>query len=64
MDGASQWGYPDESPLDGPKFLLQFQGEKPRAVFVEQGRVVHSFEVQDRASKEKYWFIRLKRAGG
>ena len=54
MDGASPWGYPDESPLDGLKFLLHFQGEKPRAVFVEQGRVVHNFEVQDRASKEKF----------
>ena len=55
MDGASPWGYPDESPLDGLKFLLHFQGEKPRAVFVEQGRVVHNFEVQDRASKGNFW---------
>jgi hypothetical protein len=54
MVGATAWVYPDESPLDGLKFLLQFQGEKPRAVFVEQGRVVHNFEVQDRASKEKF----------
>jgi len=54
MDGASPWGYPDESPLDGLRFLLHFQGEKPRAVFVEQGRVVHSFEVQDRATKGKF----------
>ncbi len=54
MDGASAWGYPDESPLDGLKFLLHFQGEKPRAVFVEQGRVVHNFEVQDGDSKEKF----------
>jgi hypothetical protein len=43
MDGASPWGYPDESPLDSLKFLLHFHGEKPRAVFVEQGRVVHNF---------------------
>jgi hypothetical protein len=54
MVGATAWVYPDKSPLDGLKFLLQFQGEKPRAVFVEQGRVVHNFEVQDRASKEKF----------
>jgi hypothetical protein len=54
MIGASPWGYPDESPLDGLKFLLHFQGEKPRAVFVEQGRVVHHFEVQDQASKESF----------
>jgi hypothetical protein len=54
MDGASSWGYPDESPLDGLKFLLHFQGEKPRAVFVEQGQVVHDFEVQDPASKDKF----------
>ena len=47
MDGASRWGYPDESPLDGLKFLLHFHADKPRAVFVEQGRVVHNFEVQD-----------------
>jgi hypothetical protein len=54
MDGTSPWGYPDESPLDGLNFLLHFQGEKPRAVFVEQGRVMHNFEVQERASKEKF----------
>jgi hypothetical protein len=54
MDGASPWGYPDESPLDGLKFLLRFQGEKPRAVFVEQGRVAHNFEVQDRGSKDQF----------
>src|ERR1700733_9047328 len=54
MVGTSAWGYPDESPLDGVKFLLQFQGETPRAVFVEQGRVVHNFEMQDRAAKETF----------
>jgi hypothetical protein len=54
MDGASPWGDPDESPLDGLKFLLQFQGEKPRGVFIEHGRVDHNFEVQDGASKEKF----------
>jgi hypothetical protein len=54
MDGASQWGYPDESPLDGLKFLLHFRGEKPREVFVEQGRIVHNFEAQDRASREQF----------
>jgi hypothetical protein len=54
MDGASPWGYPDESPLDGLKFLLHFEGEKTRAVLIEQGRVVHNFEVQDRGSKERF----------
>jgi hypothetical protein len=54
MDSASPWGYPDGSPLHGLKFLLHFQGEQPRAVFVEQGRVVHNFEVRDRASKERF----------
>jgi hypothetical protein len=56
MDRAGPWGYPEESPLDGLKFLLHFQNEKPRAVFVEQGRVVHSFEfeVLDRVSKEEF----------
>jgi hypothetical protein len=54
MVGAGAWGSRDESPLDGLKFLLQFQGEKPRAVFVEQGRVVHNFEVPDRGSKEVF----------
>lgn len=54
MDGASPWGYPDASPLDGLKFLLHFQGEKPRAVFIDQGRVVHNFELQEEASKDKF----------
>jgi hypothetical protein len=54
MVGASPWAYPDGSPLDGLKLLLHFQGEKPRAVFVEQGRVVHNFELPDRASKEQF----------
>jgi hypothetical protein len=54
MDVAGPWGYPDESPLDGLKFLLHFQGEKPRAVFVDQGRIVHNFEVPDRVSKEGF----------
>ncbi len=54
MDGASPWRYADESPLDGLKFLLQYQGEKPRAVFIEQGRVIHNVEVQDQASKERF----------
>jgi len=54
MDGATSWRYPDESPLDGLKFLLYFQEEKPRAVFVERGRVVHNFELQNQASKELF----------
>lgn len=54
MEGFSPWGYPDETPLDGLKFLLHFQGEKPRAVFVEQGRVIHSFEMPDQASKDEF----------
>jgi hypothetical protein len=54
MDHGSPWGYPDESPLDGLRFLLHFQGEEPRAVFVEQGRVVRNLGVQDRASKERF----------
>ncbi len=54
MDGADPWRYPNESPLEAMKFLLHFQGEKPRAVFVQQGRVIHNFEAQDRASKEQF----------
>ncbi len=54
MDGFSSWCYPDGSPLQGLKFLLHFQGEKRRAVFVDQGRIVHNLEVEDRASKEKF----------
>ena len=54
MDGHSEWGYPDDAPLDGLKFLLHFQGEEPRAVFVEQGRVIHNSEVHDTASREGF----------
>ena len=54
MDGTSSWSYPDQSPLDGLRFLLHFEGEKPRAVFVEHGQVTHNFEEQDRASKQKF----------
>ncbi len=54
MEGASPWGYPDESPLDGLKFLLHFQGEKPIAVLVEQGRIIQNFRVRGQASKETF----------
>jgi hypothetical protein len=54
MNGASSWGYPDETPLDGLKFLLHFDGAKPQAVFVDQGRLVASFEVRNFSSKQKF----------
>ncbi len=54
MDGFSPWCYPDESPLQGLKFLLHFQGEKRRAVFVDEGRIVHNLDMEDGASKEKF----------
>jgi hypothetical protein len=53
MDGASAWVYPDQSPLNGLKFLLHFEAETPRAVFVDEGRVVH-FGVPDRATKQEF----------
>jgi len=35
MDGTSPWGYPDQSPLAGLKFLLHFQEVSPNgAVFL------------------------------
>lgn len=54
MVGASPWGRVDESPLGGLKPLLYFPGERPLAVFIEQGRLVHHFEVQDQVSKEEF----------
>ena len=44
MDGGSPWSCADESPLDDLKFLLHFQGDKPRAVFIKKGRIVHNFD--------------------
>jgi hypothetical protein len=41
MEGGGPWAYPDNSPLNQIRFILDFEGEAPRAVCVDQGRIFH-----------------------
>jgi len=41
MDRGGDWSYPDNSPLDEVRFLLDFDDERPREIRIDQGRVVH-----------------------
>lgn len=54
MGGASHWENPDASPIDGLRLPLHFSGERPRALVVEEGRMVHNFELQDRVAKARF----------
>src|SRR5258708_36481565 len=49
MDGASPWAYPDNSPLNDLRIVLDFENEKAHGVFVDHGRVLHQLEVPERA---------------
>jgi hypothetical protein len=41
MEAGGEWGHPDNSPIDGIRFLLDFGDEKLHGVAIDQGRVIH-----------------------
>src|SRR3954454_17658475 len=54
MEGGGDWSYPDHSPLNEIRFLLQFDGDKPLAAAVEQGRLLFQQSPEEEASKKEF----------
>ncbi len=54
MEGGSPWAFPDNSPLDQIRFVLYFEGETPRVIHVDQGRIVHQNQVPERPTKKDF----------
>lgn len=54
MEGASPWEYPDQSPIDGVKFLLRFDGGVARSIVVNEGRITHKMDESTALSREKF----------
>src|SRR5271157_1327901 len=54
MEGGSPWAFPDNSPLDQIRFVLYFEGETPRVIHLDQGRIVHQNQVPERPTKKDF----------
>lgn len=54
MEGGGDWSYPDESPLNAIRFLLQFDEDQPLATAVAQGRMVFGQSRAGEASKKEF----------
>lgn len=54
IDGGGDWGQPDDSPLDGIKFLLKLDDGKLHGITLDQGLVFLFDEETDRASKRQF----------
>lgn len=54
MDGGGDWSYPDQSPLNEIRLLLQFDEDKPLAIAVDHGRVLFQQSSEKEASKKEF----------
>jgi hypothetical protein len=54
MDGASSWVFPENAPLDGIRFQLQFDGDAPLGILVDQGRLRHRKQPRPGPSKNTF----------
>ncbi len=54
MEGGGDWSFPDHSPLNEIRFLLQFDDEKPLATAVEQGRLLFGQSPEAEALKKEF----------
>ena len=51
MEGGGDWANPDNSPINGVRFLLDFGDEKLHATEIDEGRVFHIDDPMVAASK-------------
>jgi hypothetical protein len=54
MDGYSQWGYPDNSPLSDVQFSLVLDPETILTVQIDQGRITHHYVPEVKTSKQDF----------
>jgi hypothetical protein len=54
MDGGGEWGHPDNSPIHGIRFLLDFGDERLHGVAIDQGRVIHVDEATRPLAKRDF----------
>lgn len=54
MEGGGDWAYPDNSPLNGIRFLLDFGDTSVHGIAIDQGRIVHLDEAQRQPTKREF----------
>lgn len=54
MEGGGDWANLDQSPIHGIRFLLDFGGETPHGVAIDQGRLIHLYEPRRTSSKRDF----------
>jgi hypothetical protein len=54
MEGGGYWGHPDNAPIDGIRFLLDFGDQGLCGVAIEQGRVIHLADGQSPSAKREF----------
>jgi hypothetical protein len=54
MEGGGDWGHPDNSPIHGIRFLLDFSDERLHGVTIDQGRVIHLDEAKRPLDKRHF----------
>ena len=53
MIGGKDWASSDDSPLDGVRFLLSFNSEKPNVIQIDNGHI-HHYELPEHQSKREF----------
>ncbi len=59
MEGGGDWANPDNSPIHGIRFLLDFGGEALHGVAIEHGHLVHLDDLK-RASSKRDFLVNLR----
>jgi len=54
MEGGGDWGHPDNSPIHGIRFLLDFGDERLHEVAIDQGRVIQLDEAKSPLAKRDF----------
>ena len=54
MEGGGDWGHPDNSPIHGIRFLLDFGEERLHGAAIDQGRVIQLDEVKSPLAKRDF----------
>lgn len=54
MDQGGDWSFPDGSPLNEFRILLHFAGQNPHAILIDEGKIIHHFDVHEPSTKEEF----------
>ena len=54
MEGGGDWGHPDNSPIHGIRFLLDFGTGTLHGAAIDQGRVIQLGEVKNALAKRDF----------